>query len=86
MTFSGSASTAYRQNLVYHKNTMALACVPMEIPQGAYQAARQSYKGISVRVIPFYDGANDLAKWRLDVLYGTAVLDPRLATRISGTA
>jgi hypothetical protein len=86
MTFSGSASTAYRQNLVYHKNTMALACVPMEIPQGAYQAARQSYKGISVRVIPFYDGANDLAKWRLDVLYGCAVLDPRLATRISGTA
>ena len=82
----GTASTAYRQNLMYHKNAFGLAVVPMELPPGAYGAARQSYKGFSVRVIPVYDGVNDVSKWRLDMLYGRTVLDPRLATRINGTA
>jgi hypothetical protein len=82
----GAASTAYRQNMVYHKNTMALAVVPLEMPQGATGGARESYKGLSVRVIPVYDGINDVSKWRLDMLYGRTVLDPRLATRVSGTA
>lgn len=81
----GAASTAYRQNLVYHKNAFALACVPMELPEGAVNASRQSYKGFSVRVIPVYDGINDVSKWRLDMLYGRACIDPRLATRLSGT-
>ncbi len=85
ITDIGVASTNYRQNLMYHKNAFALACVPMELPQGAYGAARQSHKGFSVRVIPVYDGINDVSKWRLDMLYGRTVLDPRIATRISGT-
>lgn len=85
ITDIGVASTSYRQNLMYHKNAFALACVPMELPQGAFGAARQSYKGFSVRVIPVYDGINDVSKWRLDMLYGKTVLDPRLATRVSGT-
>ena len=85
ITDIGTASTAYRQNLMYHKNAFGLACVPMELPPGAFGAARQSYKGFSVRVIPVYDGINDVSKWRLDMLYGKTVLDPRLATRISGT-
>lgn len=81
----GTASTSYRQNLMYHKNAFGLAVVPMEKPPGAFGAAVQSYKGFSVRVIPVYDGINDVSKWRLDLLYGKTVLDPRLATRISGT-
>lgn len=85
LTILGSASTAYRQNLVFHKNTMGLAIVPLEMPQAAYNGARESYKGVSVRVIPIYDGTNDISKWRLDLLYGRKVLDPRLATRLSGT-
>lgn len=85
ITDIGVASTAYRQNLMYHKNAFALACVPMELPQGAVNAARKSHKGFSVRVIPVYDGINDVSKWRLDMLYGRSVIDPRLATRISGT-
>ena len=81
----GTASTAYKQNLVYHKNAFALACVPMELPPGAYGAARQSYQGFSVRVMPVYDGVNDVSKWRLDMLYGRTILDPRMAVRLNGT-
>lgn len=82
----GTASTGYVQNMMYHKNTMALAVVPMEMPAAAYGGHRESYKGMSVRVIPIYDGTNDISKWRLDLLYGRKVIDPRLATRVSGTA
>ena len=86
ITVVGTSATSYRQNMVFHKNAMGLAMVPMELPSGAYGAARESYKDMSVRVIPIYDGTNDLSKWRLDLLYGRKLLDPRLITRLSGTA
>jgi hypothetical protein len=86
INYAGTASTSYKQNLVYHKNSFALAMVPMEMPQGAYNGSRKSHKDMSVRVIPVYDGTNDISKWRLDVLYGRKLIDPRLATRLSGTA
>ena len=86
ITVLGSASTGYKQNLVMHKNAMALAVVPMEMPQAAYNGSRQTHKGISVRVIPIYDGTNDKSIWRLDMLYGRRLIDPRLGTRLSGTS
>jgi hypothetical protein len=85
ITNIGTASTNYVQNMVFHKNCMALACVPMEMPQASVNGARKSYKGISVRVLPVYDGINDVSKWRLDLLYGRSLIDPRMITRISGT-
>lgn len=81
----GTASTTYSQNLVYNKNAMALAMVPMEMPSAAYNGARESYKDMSVRVIPIYDGTNDISKWRLDLLYGRKLIDPRQVVRLSGT-
>lgn len=87
VTFMGSASTNYRQNMVFMKNAFALVSVPLIMPPGAPAGStRQSYKGTSVRVIPVYDGITDESAWRLDVLYGTQTVDPRLATRLSGTA
>jgi hypothetical protein len=85
VTGVGTANTAYRQNMVFHKNAFALACVPMEKPAGAVDVARKSYKGLSVRVIPYYDGTNDISNWRCDVLFGVVALDPRIACRVSGT-
>jgi hypothetical protein len=85
LVFAGTASTGYAQNMAYHKNAFALAMVPMEMPAAAYGGHRESYKGLSVRVIPIYDGTNDLSKWRLDLLYGRKMVDPRLATRFSGS-
>lgn len=86
ITNVGTASTAYKQNMVFHKNSIALAVVPMVLPPGAYGASRTSYKGFSCRVIPVYDGTTDVSMWRLDMLYGRACIDPRLGTRLSGTA
>jgi len=86
ITVLGTASTAYRQNMVFHKNAFALAMVPLVKPPGAVDVARESYRGTSVRVIPYYTGSSDTSAWRLDVLYGVKSIDPRLALRLSGTA
>ncbi len=86
LTMTGTASTSYRQNLVMHKNAMTLAVVPMEMPQAAYNGSRQTANGLSVRVIPIYDGTNDISNWRLDMLYGRKLIDPRLGVRLSGTS
>ena len=82
----GTGGSGYRQNLVFHKNAFALAMVPLISPPGAVQVSRKSYKGTSVRLIPTYDGTNDKSNFRLDCLYGVKAIDPRLATRVSGTA
>lgn len=85
ITIVGTLSTGYNQNLVFHKNAFGLVMAPMIKPPGAVDVSRQSYKGYSVRVIPYYSGSNDIASWRLDVLYGVKTIDPRLAVRLSGT-
>lgn len=86
LTMTGTASTVYKQNLVFHKNAMSLAVVPMEMPPAVTTGSRQTANGFSVRVIPIYDGTNDISKWRLDMLYGRKLIDPRQIVRLSGTA
>jgi hypothetical protein len=86
ITIMGTASTVYTQNMVFHKNAFGLVVAPLVKPPGAVDVSRRSYKGFSVRVIPYYNGSNDISSWRLDVLYGVQAIDPRLATRLSGTA
>lgn len=86
ITVMGTGGTGYRQNLVFHKNAFALVTVPLVSPPGAVDVARKSYKGLNVRVIPVYDGTNDKSAWRLDILFAGKTIDPRLATRLSGTA
>lgn len=86
VTWVGTQSSVYPQNMIFHKNAFALVTVPLVSPPGAVDVGRKTYKGTSVRVIPVYDGVNDVSMWRLDLLYGLACIDPRLAVRLSGTA
>ena len=86
LTEVGTEATGYRQNMVFNQNAFALVSVPLVSPPGAVDVGRQSYKGTNVRVIPVYDGTNDISKWRLDILYGVKTVDSRLAHRVSGTA
>ena len=80
----GDANASYRQNLMFHRDAFALVIVPMVKPPGAVDVSRESYKSTSVRVIPYYDGTNDVSNYRLDILYGVKVIDNRLAVRMSG--
>lgn len=82
----GGDTQNYRQNMMFHKNAFALVIVPMVKPPGAVDVARESYRGTSARLVPYYDGANDISNYRLDVLYGVKVVDNRLAVRMTGGA
>ncbi len=86
ITVLGTGGTGYRQNMVFCKNAFALVSVPMVYPPGSVDVTRETYKGTSVRLIPVYDGTNDISKYRLDILYGVKAVDVRLAHRLSGTA
>lgn len=81
----GSAATAYRQNLTFHKNAFALVMCPLVMPDDNVFKARESKNGYSIRVIKWYDGTNDYEAIRLDILYGVKTLYPDLATRHSGS-
>jgi len=84
ITVLGSASTGYPQNLVYQKNAFALVTRPLEIPQGASWSARETYNGLSMRIISDYDVTNDVQKTRLDMLYGVKAIYPDMAVRLVG--
>ena len=84
VTFVGTASTVYPQNLVYHKNAITLATADLLLPQGVDMASRQVHNGISMRIVRQYDINNDRMPCRVDVLYGFSTIRPQMACRIWG--
>jgi hypothetical protein len=84
VTFVGTASTVYPQNLVYHKNAITLATADLLLPQGVDMGSRQVHNGISMRIVRDYDINNDRMPCRVDVLYGFNTIRPPMACRIWG--
>jgi hypothetical protein len=84
ITVVGLSATNYPQSLGFVKDTFGLVTVPMEIPEGVDFAARETYKGISMRIIRAYDINNDVFPARLDILYGTATYYPEMGVRLTG--
>lgn len=83
---TGTASTAYAQNICFHKNAIALVWSQLDMPDGAAFKAqeRDEDSGMSIRVVKDYDIDNDVDIIRLDVLYGCKVIYPELAVRLTG--
>ncbi len=84
VTFLGSASTQYPQNLIYHKDAITFATADLVMPQGVDMASRQVHNGISMRIVRQYDINNDRMPCRIDVLYGFSVIRPQMAVRMWG--
>ena len=84
ITLVGSASTAYEQHLVYHKDAFAFVTADLELPQGVHFASRQNMDGLSVRVVRQYDINSDNIPARLDILHGYQAIRPEWACRITG--
>ena len=84
VTFLGSASTTYPQNLIYHKDAISFATADLLLPNGVDMASRQVHNGISMRVVRQYDINNDRMPCRIDVLYGYSVIRAPMACRLWG--
>lgn len=78
----GGASAVYRPSLAFHKNAFAFATADLVMPEGVDWKARESFDGISMRMVRQYDIVNDKFPCRLDVLYGFKTIRPQLAVRI----
>jgi hypothetical protein len=62
ITVTGTASTAYPQNLVYHKHAFVYAMVPLEVPQGVHfgKTAVDKDSGLSIRMVSAYNVLTDV--------------------------
>lgn len=83
LTIHGTASTAYRQNLMYHKDFMTFVTADLPLMDDAAKCVRRVQDGLSIRVWQGSDIRNDELLLRLDILYGWKVLRPEWACRIS---
>jgi hypothetical protein len=83
ITFYGSASTSYAQNLMFHKN--AFAFVSAKLPQLASNddCSVRTSDNLSMRVWKQSDLLNDRMLLRIDLLAGWKALRPEWACRIS---
>lgn len=78
----GSASTAYKQNIAFHKNSFRLATVPLIMPKNAEFAAQHTYKGITMAVVYDWDQLKRSMVLRMDVLGGLCEERPEWACRV----
>jgi len=82
-TFTGTASTAYRQNLMYHPEAFAFVSADLPLMDDAHKCVRMTADGLSLRVWQASDIRNDELLTRIDILYGVAALRPAWACRIT---
>ena len=84
ITVLGAAASQRPENMLFHKNAFALACVPLEPLQGIQGVEQMSNDGLSITLTPAADPVNYIQRWRLDVLYGFASVYPELGVRMYG--
>lgn len=82
VTFLGSASTAYAQNLAFHKSAFRRVSVPLILPQGTHMAAQETVDGHTIRVLADFDILTGKMIMRLDYLGGLAAVRPEWACRL----
>jgi hypothetical protein len=83
VTFYGTASITYRQNLMYHKEFATFVTADLPLMDDAAKCVRRVQDGLSMRVWQASDIRNDELLMRIDILYGYKVLRPEWACRIS---
>jgi hypothetical protein len=78
----GAASSALRQNLVMHKNAVAMGFAPLPV-LASCEGYTFSTKDFSIRVMTFGNGQTDVENTRVDVLYGQVTVRPDHAARVT---
>ena len=78
-----AANTSYRKNFAFAPEAVTLATADLEIPHNVHEAARESFDGVSMRMVTDYFIGTDQLITRLDVLYGYLYIRPEWAVVIA---
>ena len=80
---TGAANAAFPQNIMFHRDAIALVTMNMEVPGGMDMADSQDHEGISLRFVRGFDITNNRRICRFDMLAGYGVLRPEWAVRVT---
>lgn len=84
ITEPGTASTAYDQNLFYHKDAFAFGSIDLPLYGNNNFESRQVMDNVSMRFAKVIDGINDDILYRFDLLYGFITVIPEWVVRLWG--
>ena len=89
ITWVGTLSTSYPQNIMFHPNCFALTMVPFQTPMSAGQSVKWGQStdermGLAISVMTGVDLANHAEDTRMDILYGWDTPRPELGVRMTG--
>ena len=83
ITVVGSANTAYKHNLMYHRDAFVFVMADMPVMDDAHKCVVRRDEGFSLRVWMASDIRNDELLCRLDVLWGFKSVRPAWSTRVT---
>lgn len=78
---TGTAGVSYKQNLVFVKEAISLAMVPLKMPIGGVAASQQTFEGVTIKVVGDFDITNDENLMRFDILFGVKVVNQDMIVR-----
>jgi len=78
-----AASAQYTKNFGYAPEAVTLATADLEMPKNVHEAARESFDGVSMRMVTDYFIGTDQLITRLDVLYGYLWIRPEWAVVVA---
>lgn len=82
ITIIGGAGAVMPQNIAYHKDAIALAMPPLEIPMNG-SGSHATIENLSVRSAGGWDPVTDINSARLDTIFGCALVRPDHVVRIT---
>lgn len=80
---SGTESTAYKQNMLWHPDAITLAFGQLTQPDGSVQSSRINEDSISIRYVIDYNGQTDVSTHRFDILFAAELTNPGFAVRMT---
>jgi P22 coat protein - gene protein 5 len=83
LVFATPSAFTYRKNFAYYAEAVTMATADLELPRGVHEAARETYDGISLRMITDYAVLSDQFITRLDILFGSLMVRPEWCVAVA---
>ncbi len=84
VTFMGTASTSYSQNIVFHKEFATFATAALTMPSDVTFKSQKNVRGLNIRILKQFQITDSTQPCRMDIYYGYLVQRPAFACRVWG--